>query len=99
MMFLSRPKRTRSDRTKSPATTSQARLRVEALEDRVTPTTFVVNTMNDVVQNADNLLSLREALLNANSNMQMSDDAPAGDADGDVILFDSTVFAASAASV
>src|SRR5262245_9501532 len=40
---------------------------IECLEDRVTPTTFVVNTLADEVTPGDGKLSLREAIMQANA--------------------------------
>src|SRR5262245_50088938 len=50
-----------SDRTSRPF-----RLRVESLEDRTAPATFMVNTTQDEVVAGDGKLSLREAITRAN---------------------------------
>lgn len=77
----------------------RACLSVELLEDRVTPTVFVVNsTVDGDPTVVDGNLTLREALTAANTNAA-SGDAPAGVADGDVILFDSTVFGGAGATI
>jgi hypothetical protein len=44
-----------------------ALLRLEALEDRWLPSTLVVNTTQDVLGHANGVLSLRQAILDANS--------------------------------
>ncbi|MCG6155926.1 beta strand repeat-containing protein [Rubinisphaera margarita] len=59
----------------------------EALECRTMLTAYVVDTPLDVVA-ADGMISLREAILAANSNVAVFD-APAGTAVGDSISFDS----------
>src|SRR5262245_10185087 len=41
---------------------------VERLEDRLTPTTFTVTTIGDVVNDTDGKLSLREAISKANAH-------------------------------
>ncbi len=71
------------------------RLSFEALEDRQTPTLFVVNVASDDAEDAhgmaDGQLSLREAIIAANTNAPFGD-APAGNIDIDIITFDATVF-------
>lgn len=62
----------------------------QALEDRILLSAYVVNTTADVVAN-DGLVSLREAVLAANTNAA-SGDAVAGSANGDSITFDASVF-------
>ena len=57
---------------------------VERLEPRALLTAFLVDTAADAVDPHDGRLSLREALTAANGNTAFSD-APAGEADGDVI--------------
>src|SRR5262249_13642915 len=54
----------------APALTSRrpARLGLEGLEDRTAPATFRVTTPLDVVNLADNKLSLREAITQANAS-------------------------------
>jgi hypothetical protein len=54
-------------------------------------TTFMVDSTADVIDDTDNQLTLREAVMAASMNAEVGD-ADAGSADGDVILFDSTVF-------
>ncbi len=57
------------------------------LEDRLALTVFVVNTTLDTATDVeDGLVSLREAVIAANTNADFGD-AVAGDADGDVIRF------------
>ncbi len=60
---------------KSPATKAQrqqkTQLRLEPLEDRTVPATFVVNTLGDTVDSDPNITSLREALTAANSNSDL----------------------------
>jgi predicted outer membrane repeat protein len=46
----------------------RSRLRVECLEDRAMPSTYTVTTRLDVVDAADGLLSLREAITRANNH-------------------------------
>ena len=58
---------------------------LQVLEDRTTPTAYVVNTNADVLA-ADGFISLREAVQAANTNAAVFD-APAGNADGDTITF------------
>lgn len=58
---------------------------IEGLESRVLFTAYVVNTTADTIA-ADGLLSLREAVLAANTNTAIGD-AAAGSATGDVIRF------------
>lgn len=53
--------------------------------------TYIVDSTADNIT-ADGNITLREAV-NAASTNTIVGDAPAGDADGDIILFDSTVFA------
>jgi len=50
-------------------------------------TDYVVDTEADTVDDTDGLISLREAVMAANSNAAVGD-APAGEADGDTISFD-----------
>jgi|GEM_PF-3155774 len=66
------------------------RTSVEALESRIAPAAFVVNTLNDVVA-ADGFVSLREAIQAANTNLAVNE-APAGFTDGDSISFDPSLF-------
>src|SRR5438105_6150031 len=44
------------------------RPRLEVLEDRLTPSTFTVNTPLDVLGHDNGQLSLRQAILDANAN-------------------------------
>lgn len=60
----------------------------QSLEPRQLLTTFVVTTADDIVDSSDGQLSLREAVLAANANEAFSD-APAGDEEGDRIVFES----------
>jgi hypothetical protein len=71
----------RVDRSTRGAAGNRSRLRVEALEDRLTPATFNVTTKLDVVNPVDGVLSLREAVTRANSR-----------AGGDTILLPAGVF-------
>ncbi|MCA9026404.1 MAG: hypothetical protein KDA86_14450 [Planctomycetaceae bacterium] len=68
---------------------------VEMLEDRTLLTNFVVNAATDDAADlagaADGMISLREAIIAANTNAVFGD-APAGAADGDTITFDPAVF-------
>ena len=64
---------------------------IEALEDRVLLTTFLVDTLADTNDNvADGFVSLREAIIAAETNAAFGD-AAAGSADGDRILFASGI--------
>ena len=65
---------------------SQTKPTYDSLERRSLLATFLVTTTADVVDADDGLLSLREAVTAANSNEAFSD-APAGDVDGDRIVF------------
>ena len=57
------------------------------LETRSLLTTFVVDTLADGAgADSDGMLSLREAIVAANTNAAFAD-APAGEADGDIIRF------------
>ncbi len=76
-------------------------LLVQILEDRVTPATFVVNSTQDLaVDLTDAIVTLRDAITAANTNVAASVGATGGDitgeADNDVIVFDSTVFGGGA---
>jgi predicted outer membrane repeat protein len=62
-------------------TAPRRRLRVECLEDRLVPATFTVTTTLDVVNPADGVLSLREAVTRANAR-----------AGGDTLLLPAGVF-------
>lgn len=64
---------------------------IEALESRIAPATFIVDTVLDTVA-TDGFVSLREAIVAANTNNSFGD-APAGDATGDVIFFSASAFA------
>ena len=68
---------------------------VESLETRTLLTTYVVDTTTDDADDAagtpDGLISLREAVIAANTNLPYGD-APAGMAEGDTIVFDQSVF-------
>src|SRR5262249_4880350 len=55
----------RQGRVKPP---TRVRPRLEMLEDRVTPSTFTVNTPLDVLGHDNGQLSLRQAILDANAN-------------------------------
>ena len=67
------------------------RLNFEHLERRNLLATFVVNSaVDDGTGAIDGLISLREALVAANTNTAFGD-AAAGDADGDTIIFDGTI--------
>lgn len=56
------------------------------LEDRTVPTTYTVNTLNDVVA-VDGLLSLREAIQASNENLAINEAAAGSDTTTDVIRF------------
>ncbi len=74
-----------------------SRLGYGDLEERLALTTFLVTTTADTNNSGvDGFVSLREAITAANTNAAFGD-APAGDADGDLIRFasflaDSTIF-------
>src|SRR5262245_36243938 len=59
----------------------RSRLTIEALEDRAVPATFVVNSVLDVVDANDGVLTFREAINAANANSQ-----------ADLISFNANVF-------
>ncbi len=59
---------------------------LQKLEDRRLLTVFVVNTLADDVTAGDDFLSLREAIIAAETNAPFGD-AVAGEADGDRIVF------------
>ena len=64
---------------------------MEQLESRQMLTVYVVDTLADTnTSEPDGVLSLREAIIAANTN-DVFGDAPAGDADGDQILFDESI--------
>src|SRR5262245_57144880 len=65
------------------------RASLELLETRIAPAAFVVTTLTDTVA-ADGFVSLREAILAANTNLAVNE-AGAGDADGDRIAFDQSL--------
>ena len=60
-----------------------------SLEPRLALTTFIVNTLSDAVVDDANI-SLREAIIAANTNEAIGN-APAGEANGDIIRFDSSL--------
>ena len=62
---------------------------IEALESRIAPAAYVVTTLADIVA-ADGFVSLREAILAANTKLAVNE-AAAGDADGNSITFDSSL--------
>ena len=68
---------------------------VQQLEDRTLLTNYVVNAATDDAADlagvADGVISLREAIIAANTNAAHGD-APAGSAAGDTITFDPAVF-------
>jgi len=72
--------------------TRQESINYGALEDRIVLATFIVNTTADTGSGAtDGFVSLREAVVAANTNTAFGD-AIAGDADGDVIRFDPSIY-------
>jgi hypothetical protein len=82
---------TRSLRPRSLLRIHRLPLRLEGLEDRVTPATFVVNSLLDGAPATDGLLTLREAITAAVTNTA-SGDAAAGDAAAlDTITFTSSI--------
>ena len=62
----------------------------QSLEPRKLLATLTVDTLSDVVDLNDGLVSLREAITAANTNAAYGD-AVAGEADGDIIRFDSAI--------
>jgi hypothetical protein len=65
----------------------RTRLRLEVLEDRAVPTTYLVNTTNDVLNDVTGTeLTLRDAIT-AISTLAPSGNAPAGQASGNTIQF------------
>jgi FG-GAP repeat len=73
---------------------------IEVLEDRVTPATFIVNSTLDLPVNlTDGVVTLRDAIIAANTNLPVSPGGPTGDPDGDTIVFDSTVFGGAGATI
>ena len=70
----------------------QSRLAYGDLEKRLALTTFIVTTASDNSSGVeDGFVSLREAIVAANTNAAFGD-APAGEADGDLIRFDPSVY-------
>ena len=59
-----------------------------------TATVYVVDTTDDNISEDGNV-SLREAIVSANTNMAVNADVTGGDVTGDLILFDSTVFSSA----
>ena len=73
---------------------------VELLEDRVTPALFIVNSTADLpVDLTDAVVTLRDAITAANTNVQVSPTGPTGEADGDIIRFDTAVFGGAGATI
>jgi hypothetical protein len=67
--------------------------RLEMLEDRVTPALFIVNSTADLpVDLTDAVVTLRDAITAANTNVAVSPGGPTGEADGDIIRFDTATF-------
>ena len=84
-MKLSNKKKNRSRMGKRAS--KGKRVSYDNLEARLALTTFFVNsTVDDASGMEDGLISLREAMIAANTNEAFGD-APAGDADGDAIRF------------
>jgi len=69
-----------------PGRRARTRLHVELLEDRCVPAVITVTGLGDGVTTDDDQLTLREAILAANTDMPVGD-APAGDAGLDTIQF------------
>lgn len=67
------------------------RLNYETLENRLVLTTFIVTTAADTNGVVDGFVSLREAIFAARTNAAFGD-APAGEANGDVIRFDPSIY-------
>ncbi len=75
-------------------------LRMESLEDRCTPATFVVNSTLDLPVNlGDAVVTLRDAIAAANTNVAVSPGGPVGEIDGDAIVFATGVFGGGGATI
>ncbi len=89
-------KQTQDSQQKTAASVSRnrkrSRLCYDSLEKRLPLTTFIVTTASDNNSGVeDGFVSLREAIVAANTNAAFGD-AEAGDADGDLIRFDPSVY-------
>ena len=82
-----RNKKNRKSRTALRSRKNHQAIAYDTLEPKLPLTTFVVTSPADGINDGDGLLTLAEAVQAANTNTA-SVDAPAGDADGDVIQFD-----------
>ena len=65
---------------------------VESLEDRALLTAFVVNSADDTLDTTDNMVTLRDAIFAANNDVSAEVGGDSGEADGDTITFNATVF-------
>jgi predicted outer membrane repeat protein len=80
-------RRTSRHTSKRRQSLSNSKPNYDSLERRNLLATFLVTTADDVVNADDGLLSLREAVIAANTNEVFSD-APAGEVEGDRIIFE-----------
>ncbi|MEM7785489.1 MAG: hypothetical protein AAF623_19235, partial [Planctomycetota bacterium] len=81
----------RNNRNQTQAKRRKSRLKYENLERRDLLTTFIVNSLADDASGVpDGFVSLREAIIAAETNAAFGD-AAAGMTDGDVIRFDDSL--------
>jgi hypothetical protein len=89
----------RPRRTPKPLVRPSVTPRIELLEDRATPATITVNTLNDTTLPGDKLVSLRDAIIAVNTGNLPADADVTAQSTGafgtnDTILFDPTLFPA-----